>query len=225
MPCPRIRDHWVEIAGPGFINFRLAQGVALLPVKDALDAGDSYRQGPTLQRFDSGRIRQRQPNGAFARGAWSRRCIRCFAFEPTGFAGHGVQREYYVNDAGRQMHIILAASVWLRCYQMQLGQTLPFPTNGYQGDYIADGQAADLRGEVGDQFAVSADDILTDSPPDAPEGDKEAYIDVIARGKALHGDAGWIDSAAPHWTAFWRVSVRIWRTSVSNSINGLAKNH
>ena len=108
---------------------------------------------------------------------------------------------------------------------MQLGQTLPFPTNGYQGDYIAD-IAADLRGEVGDQFAVSADEILTDLPPDAPEGDKEVYIDaVIARGKALHGDAGWDRFRRAALDGILAGIREDLRTSVSNSINGLAKNH
>ena len=179
----------VEIAGPGFINFRLAQGVALLPVKDALDAGDSYGQGQPCNDSIQVEFVSANPTGPLHVGHGRGAAYGASLSSLLAFAGHGVQREYYVNDAGRQMHI-LAASVWLR-YQMQLGQTLPFPTNGYQGDYIAD-IAADLRGEVGDQFAVSADEILTDLPPDAPEGDKEVYIDaVIARGKALHGDAGW----------------------------------
>ncbi len=45
-----------------------------------------------------------------------------------------MQREYYINDAGRQMDI-LGVSTWIR-YLQQCGEALPFPTNGYRGDYV-----------------------------------------------------------------------------------------
>src|SRR6187455_2961390 len=48
--------------------------------------------------------------------------------------GFTVQREYYVNDAGRQMDI-LAVSTWLRYLELA-GETLPFPANAYRGDYV-----------------------------------------------------------------------------------------
>ena len=51
-------------------------------------------------------------------------------------AGHKVQREYYVNDAGRQMDI-LAVSVWLRYLELG-GINVRFPDNGYKGDYVVD---------------------------------------------------------------------------------------
>ena len=49
-------------------------------------------------------------------------------------AGYDVQREYYINDAGRQMEI-LGVSTWLR-YLEQLGESFTFPSNGYRGDYL-----------------------------------------------------------------------------------------
>src|SRR5690606_38428633 len=49
-------------------------------------------------------------------------------------AGFEVEREYYVNDAGRQMDI-LAVSVWLRYLQFQ-GEEIAFPAGGYRGDYV-----------------------------------------------------------------------------------------
>src|SRR5690606_41678395 len=51
-------------------------------------------------------------------------------------AGHKVQREYYVNDAGRQMDI-LAVSVWLRYHELG-GVNVRFPDNGYKGEYVVD---------------------------------------------------------------------------------------
>ncbi len=51
-----------------------------------------------------------------------------------GTARHSVAREYYINDAGRQMEI-LAVSLWLR-YLEACGETLAFPADGYRGDYV-----------------------------------------------------------------------------------------
>jgi arginyl-tRNA synthetase len=59
------------------------------------------------------------------------------------FAGFEVTREYYVNDAGRQMDI-LALSTWLRYLEL-FGIDHPFPPNAYQGDYVRDMAAADQR--------------------------------------------------------------------------------
>jgi arginyl-tRNA synthetase len=99
-----------------------------------------------------------------------------------------VEREYYINDAGRQMEI-LAVSAWLR-YLETCGERFAFPANGYRGDYIA---------AIGEQlFAVEgmalrrgAAEIFKDLPPDEPEGgDKDVYIDaLIARARLLIGDA------------------------------------
>jgi arginyl-tRNA synthetase len=103
--------------------------------------------------------------------------------EAVGFAVH---REYYVNDAGRQMDI-LGTSVWLRYLEL-CGEELPFPSNGYQGDYVLD-IAASLHREHGDAYRVESETVFTGVPADAPEGDKEAHIDgLIARAKQLLGD-------------------------------------
>ena len=65
--------------------------------------------------------------------------------------GFEVHREYYVNDAGRQMDI-LATSVWLRYLEL-CGEELDFPSNGYKGDYVWD-IAATLHREHGDAYRV-----------------------------------------------------------------------
>ena len=94
--------------------------------------------------------------------------------EAVGFA---VQREYYVNDAGRQMDI-LATSVWLRYLELG-GIAFAFPSNGYQGDYVQDIAAA-LRREHGDRFELAAARLMADIPADEPDGgDKEAHIDAL----------------------------------------------
>ena len=60
--------------------------------------------------------------------------------------GFSVEREYYINDAGRQMDI-LAVSTWVR-YLESCGEQLPFPENGYRGDYVRP-LAQQLRASVG----------------------------------------------------------------------------
>jgi arginyl-tRNA synthetase len=103
--------------------------------------------------------------------------------------GFEVHREYYVNDAGRQMDI-LATSVWLRYLEL-CGEELDFPSNGYKGDYVWD-IAATLHREHGDGYRSDARTVFAGVPADADGaggGDKEAHIDgLIAGAKRLLGD-------------------------------------
>jgi len=91
-------------------------------------------------------------------------------------AGFSVSREYYINDAGRQMDI-LAVSTWLR-YLEQGGENLPFPSNGYRGNYVFP-IATELRTRVGSELHRAAAAVLANLPEDGPAGDKEAYTDAI----------------------------------------------
>jgi arginyl-tRNA synthetase len=100
-------------------------------------------------------------------------------------AGHRVHREYYINDAGRQVDI-LTASVWVR-YLQALGEAVPFPANGYRADYV-NAIGAALRSQHDNALRHPAATVLAGLPPDAPAGDKELYIDaLIARMRALIG--------------------------------------
>ncbi|MFK8014370.1 MAG: arginine--tRNA ligase [Gammaproteobacteria bacterium] len=177
----------VQIAGPGFINFTLAEGQAQSLVPTILDAGDAYGRSTVgngtrvLVEFVSA-----NPTGPLhvghGRHAAFGECVAAL-LKATGYEVH---KEYYVNDAGRQMDI-LAASVWLR-YLQAMGEELPFPANGYRGDYIRDIAKA-LRDAHGDQLLKPASSVLAHLPPDEPDGgDKDAYVDaVIANAKGLLG--------------------------------------
>jgi arginyl-tRNA synthetase len=102
--------------------------------------------------------------------------------------GFSVSREYYINDAGRQMDI-LAVSTWLRYLELG-GQEIPFPANGYRGEYIRPIAAA-LQSKFGDQLKRPVKEVLANLPDDAPVGDKEAYIDaLISRARELIGVDG-----------------------------------
>ena len=110
--------------------------------------------------------------------------------------GYAVHREYYINDAGRQMDI-LAVSIWLR-YLEACGEKFRFPANGYKGEYIRE-IAADLLQKVDQRLLRPEGEVFGNLPPDEPEGgDKDAYIDaVIARARALIGEDGFREVLGP----------------------------
>jgi arginyl-tRNA synthetase len=105
-------------------------------------------------------------------------------------AGFQVHREYYINDAGRQMDI-LATSVWLRYLEL-CGEKFDFPVNGYKGDYVYD-IGATLHRENGDKYRHASTKIFENVPADEPKGgDKEQHIDaLIERAKSLLGSAAY----------------------------------
>lgn len=177
-----------EIAGPGFINFFLAEGASRAVIGEILDRGDAFG------RSDHGQGRRVQvefvsanPTGPLHVGHGRGAAYGAAVADLLEAVGFDVHREYYVNDAGRQMNI-LAASVWLR-YLEQCGETLPFPANGYKGDYVRD-IAAKLYDEHGTHYRHPVNELLAELPPDEPDGgDKELYIDaIIARSQQLLGD-------------------------------------
>ncbi len=178
----------VEIAGPGFINFFLNQHAHLSVVKEILAQGEQYGQSnlgqgkKVLIEFVSA-----NPTGPLHVGHGRGAAFGAALADLLAAAGFEVEREYYVNDAGRQMDI-LAVSVWIR-YLQRCGQQLPFPANGYRGKYVK--KIADkLLNEYQQQLQVSSETLLEDLPEDeADGGDKEQYIDaLILRAKELLPD-------------------------------------
>ncbi len=182
----------VEIAGPGFINFHLEAAAAQDIVKTILARGSEYGRsevggGKKVQvEFVSA-----NPTGPLHVGHGRGAAYGAVVANLLDAAGFKVSKEYYVNDAGRQMDI-LATSVWLR-YLEQCGEGFLFPSNGYKGGYIRDIAAA-FRLEHGDKLLRPAADVFAELPADfdeaSGEGDKEAHIDgLIDRAKSLLGHA------------------------------------
>ena len=177
----------VEIAGPGFINFFVASSTSQSIINTILDQGDNYGrstqgQGTKVQvEFVSA-----NPTGPLHVGHGRGAAYGATLANLLGFVGYEVQKEYYVNDAGRQMHI-LGTSTWLRYLEL-CGETIDFPSNGYQGDYVWD-IAATLHRENGERFLKPAIQVFADVCADAPDGDKERHIDdLIANAHGLLGD-------------------------------------
>ncbi len=179
----------VEIAGPGFINFFVSSAGYHQELLRVLDEGAAYgrsRMGAgqrVIVEFVSA-----NPTGPLHVGHGRHAAFGATLANLLDAAGYSVHREYYINDAGRQMEI-LAASVWLR-YLECFGEQFPFPSNGYRGDYLH--PIADKLVEVAGRTLVRpAAEIFRDLPPDAPAGDKDTYIDaVIERAKAMLGEDG-----------------------------------
>ncbi|MCA3129606.1 MAG: arginine--tRNA ligase [Betaproteobacteria bacterium] len=178
----------VDIAGAGFLNFHLRPAARQAVVRRVLAQGAGY--------------------GRSTLGAGRRVQVEFVSANPTGplHVGHGrgaaygaslanvleasgfdVQREYYVNDAGRQMDI-LAVSSWLRYLEL-CGEALPFPANGYQGDYVRT-RAAEFKAVEGERLRHAAEAVLS-GLPEAVQGDEaalEARMDaLIERARQLLG--------------------------------------
>ena len=192
-PSPEVSE--VSIAGAGFINFKLNAGAKTRIVSTVLtQAGDFGRSNlggnaKVLVEFVSA-----NPTGPLHVGHGRGAAYGASLSDLLAFAGWDVTREYYVNDAGRQMDI-LAVSTWIR-YLDQHGVAIDYPPNAYQGDYVRD-MARQLTNAHGDKYVRAKAAVLEGTPglPAADRADddakaqREIHLDaLIANGKSLLGE-------------------------------------
>ena len=174
-----------EVAGAGFINFTLAPAAKLRVVQAVLAQGAGYGQG-TLGGGKKIQVEfvSANPTGPLHVGHGRGAAYGASLASLLDFAGYRVTREFYVNDAGRQMDI-LALSTWLR-YLERHGSTIPFPKNAYQGDYVRS-MAAAIDEAHGARYLRDAAQVLAGAPDAA--ADAEGHLDaLIANAKRLLGD-------------------------------------
>ena len=171
----------VEIAGPGFINFFMNANTLTTVIPAILDAGEAYGHS-TIGRGKRVQVEfvSANPTGPLHVGHGRGAAYGAAVADLLAAVGYEVHREYYVNDAGRQMDI-LCASVWIR--YLSLCGALPdpdyFPVNGYKGDYVWD-VAAHLHRNNGDKFEQTWTEVAATLPADEHEGgDKEKFIDAV----------------------------------------------
>ncbi len=125
----------VEIAGPGFINFRFAEDYLYDELASIIKGGETFgktdsNDGLKVQiEFVSA-----NPTGPLTVGHGRNAVLGDTVARLMEWTGAKVDREYYFNDAGRQMRV-LGQSVQAR-YQEQLGEPIEFPEGGYEGEYI-----------------------------------------------------------------------------------------
>ena len=181
----------VEIAGAGFMNFFLKD--------DAYhrEIGKILKEGPDYGRSQIGGGLRMQvefvsanPTGPLHVAHGRHAAFGASLSNLLEAVGYRVEREYYINDAGRQMDI-LAVSAWLR-YLERCGEKFVFPSNAYVGEYlIAVGEQ--LFAAAGITLKRSAAEVFAGLPPDEPQGgDKDLYIDALnARMRMLVGEAAY----------------------------------
>jgi len=141
----------IEIAGPGFINFFLAEAQLASALEAVLAAGERYGRG------DGGRgtrvnveFVSANPTGPLHVGHGRGAALGDGIASLLEWTGHAVTREFYVNDAGAQIDK-LARSLWARV-QQAVGRAAEIPEGGYHGDYLVELAAAILARE-GRRFA------------------------------------------------------------------------
>lgn len=190
-----------EIAGPGFINFFLNadQRFTVLDQIQAQKEQFGKTQANAAKKIQVEFV-SANPTSSLHVGHGRGAAYGMTVANLLEATGAKVEREYYVNDAGRQMDI-LATSTYLRYLELS-GQTLVFPKNAYQGDYVKE-IAQGIIDKHADAYVRSVADVYKDVPEDVQyaeeldadgnkvviSGDKEKHIDgLIHNAQALVGE-------------------------------------
>ncbi|RNC83985.1 MAG: arginine--tRNA ligase [Balneola sp.] len=169
----------IEIAGPGFINFRYANNYLYDQLKSIIEQGADFgktnsNEGKKVQiEFVSA-----NPTGPLTVGHGRNAVLGDTIARLMEWTGAEVDREYYFNDAGRQMRV-LGQSVKAR-YLQELGREAEFPEGGYEGEYIVD-IAKELIKEKGDVLST-ADDWI----PFKERAEEEIFADISGTLKRMN---------------------------------------
>jgi arginyl-tRNA synthetase len=161
----------IEIAGPGFLNFRIKDDLWRKILQNIQEQKEQYGcldigQGKKVQvEFVSA-----NPTGPLHIGHARGAVVGDVLANLLKATGYCVSKEYYINDAGNQMNN-LGKSVLYR-YRESLGEKIDFPENCYRGDYIKN-IAADILHREGDRFLT------------ASEEETVAYFNAVAGGVIL----------------------------------------
>ncbi|MDR9417684.1 arginine--tRNA ligase [Gracilimonas sp.] len=161
----------VEIAGPGFINFRFTEEYLFDELGKILSLGadfgksSSYEGKRVLVEFVSA-----NPTGPLTVGHGRNAVLGDTVARLFEWTGAEVEREYYFNDAGRQMRV-LGESVRARYLEL-LGKEGEFPEGGYEGGYISD-IAQSLVDEIGDELVEAEDET-----PFKEKAEEEIFADI-----------------------------------------------
>ena len=141
----------IEVAGPGFINFTFKREALLKSFSELL------KRGAAFFRRDIGAGRKvllefvsANPTGPLHLGHGRGAALGAALSNLLASAGYTVTKEYYVNDAGRQVEL-LGKSVLARYHELFGIKTFPFPEDGYRGDYITD-IARKIKEEAGEKY-------------------------------------------------------------------------
>ncbi|MCK4331391.1 MAG: arginine--tRNA ligase, partial [Dehalococcoidia bacterium] len=149
----------VVTAPPGFINFTLSGEWLTKEVEAILDAGDAYGN---IDLEDSKSVQVEfvsvNPTGPLHVGHGRGAVLGSTLANVLAAAGHAVEKEYYINDAGSQLDAF-KRSLYAR-YQQCLGVDAEMPSDGYMGNYMVD-LANEIIGTEGDRFLALPEDVAT----------------------------------------------------------------
>lgn len=167
-----------EVAGPGFINFKFTDRFYQRELGQLLSHAESYGRSTigkgkkTLVEFVSA-----NPTGPLTVGHGRNAVFGDMVANLLEWTGHEVTREYYFNNAGRQMRV-LGDSVRLRYLEL-LGKAAPFPEDYYQGAYIK---------EIARHLFEKHGDALNAEPAEGKfkeQAEKEIFTDIKSTLKRL----------------------------------------
>jgi len=181
-----------EIAGAGFINFRLVKNAWAAELRKVAAQGEAYgRSNVGKARKVMVEFVSANPTGPMHVGHGRQAAVGATLSNLLAATGHDVYREYYINDSGRQIDI-LAVSVYLRYLEL-CGEPVTFPSNGYKAGYILPVVKA-LHEKRGDALRRPGAEVMRGAPPDATPGqvggDKDKHIDgLIENSRKLLGAA------------------------------------
>ena len=179
----------VEIAGPGFINFFLTHAWLTGVVREIERAGDAWGRS---EAEEPERIQvefvSANPTGPLhlGHGRWA--AIGDSLANVLAAAGDAVEREFYVNDAGRQIDLY-ARSVLAR-YRQHFGREADLPEDGYRG-YEVLTIAAEIAEEVGDRYI------------DAPEDEAVAFFRDAAVQRTMAHQRSVLERAGVHFDVWF----------------------
>ncbi|WP_298356688.1 arginine--tRNA ligase [uncultured Litoreibacter sp.] len=176
------RVELADVAGPGFLNLRLATSVWDGVVQAALtDSAAFGRSSMGAGQKVNVEYVSANPTGPLHVGHTRGAVFGDALASLLAYAGHEVTREYYINDGGAQVDV-LARSVYLR-YLEAHGQEVAFPDGTYPGEYlVAVGEA--LRAKVGDAFVDKGEQFWLE---DVRDFSTEAMMDLIRSDLAALG--------------------------------------
>ncbi len=183
----------VDIAGPGFINFFLAQGSQFNAVRRVIDDLHVFAR-PNVGNGEKVLLEyvSANPTGPMHVGHGRGAAFGSALANLLEATGHQVHREYYINDFGRQTDV-LAVSLWLR-YLEHFGAPVRIPSRAYPGAYVKE-CAIRLANDYGERFRKHYADVVDGLPPDPEEGGdevkalREQHLDaLIERTKKMLGD-------------------------------------
>jgi len=183
----------VDIAGPGFINMFVAQDARYAVVNTVLQQGDRYGLAePNSKQKIMVEFVSANPTGPLHVGHGRGAAYGDALARVLSAAGNQVEKEYYVNDAGRQMDI-LAVSVWIRYLQAN-GVAFDLPDNCYKGGYVVE-MGQQLSQQHKDVYLISAEQLATARSGLAEEPALDATIALAKRELGTEGFAVFFELA------------------------------